>query len=109
MIHTLLDWMGLTDASGKPYLFWSGIGADLSEFAVVGGVFAAYRKHNCHVHRCWRLARHPVADTQWIVCRRHHPEDAPTHEEVLAAGCSTNNSGSSLVLDGAEQPPRPPT
>lgn len=72
--------LGLDDGSGTAYLFWSGIGADLSELAIVGALIGLLRKHNCHVRRCWRIGRFPV-DT-FTVCGRHKPGDAPTAEEV---------------------------
>lgn len=62
--------LGLDDAGGGWYLFWSGFAADLGMFAAI----AAYlRKHNCHQHRCWRIGRHPIDGTPFVVCRKHHP------------------------------------
>jgi hypothetical protein len=86
-LHWLSHWLGLDDASGPIYSFYSGVGADLSELAVIGGLVGMYRRHNCHVHRCWRVGRHPVAvdGTTWTVCRRHHPADAPTADAVRNA------------------------
>lgn len=66
--------LGLDDPSGPAYLAWSGAGADLSELALLGAVAAWWRRHNCHVRRCWRLGRHPVSGTEFIVCRHHHPD-----------------------------------
>lgn len=77
--------LGLDDASGAAYLWWSGIGADLSEFALVGALLAHLRRFNCHVHGCPRLARHPVTGTGFVVCRRHHPDGAPTAADVREA------------------------
>jgi hypothetical protein len=60
----LLHWLGLDDSSGRPYLFWSGIGSDLAYL----GVVAAVAHHlNCHEPGCWRLARHQMGGH----CRRH--------------------------------------
>lgn len=84
MMHLLIHLLGIDDVSGHAYAFWSGFGSDLGELAIVGGLLAMIRKHNCHVHRCWRIARHPVAGTEHIVCRKHHPKGAPTHHQVLA-------------------------
>ena len=39
-----LHWLGLDSASGPVYLALSGFVGDL---ALVGGVAAIYRKHNC--------------------------------------------------------------
>lgn len=77
-------WLGLTDPSGGPYLFWSGLGADLTEFAIIGGLINLARKHNCHVHGCIRVGRHPVEGTTHVVCRRHHP-DGPLRAHELTA------------------------
>jgi len=64
------------------YNFWSGIGADLGGFAVVGALVGVYRKHNCHVHGCWRIATQQVVGTSWVVCHHHHPEGRPTAEQI---------------------------
>lgn len=78
--------LGLDDASGGWYLWWSGTGSDLGEVAIAGAVLATVRRHNCHVHRCWRIARHPVAGTGHVVCRHHHPDGAPTAADIGEAG-----------------------
>lgn len=77
--------LGLDNASGMPYLAWSGFGGDFGELAIVGALVAGVRHRNCHVHGCWRLARHPVAGTTFVVCRRHHPDGAPTAADVREA------------------------
>lgn len=66
------------------YSFWSGIGADLGQVALIGGVLGLYRKHNCHVHRCWRLGKFAVQGTPWVVCHRHHPDGKPTEAHMDA-------------------------
>jgi hypothetical protein len=76
-------WMGIDNGSGPWYLFWSGFGANLGELAIVAGLVSLYLRHNCHVKGCWRIGRHPVEGTTWVVCRKHHPEEAPTPEQVL--------------------------
>ena len=63
------------------YNFWSGIGADIGGFAFIGAAFGLYRKHNCHVGGCWRLAKQQVVGTSWVVCH-HHPEGRPNSEQV---------------------------
>ncbi len=69
--------MGLDDASGAWYLFWSGVGADITELAIIGGLISIYRRHNCGVRWCWRIARHDFTDpsgtTTHHLCRHHHP------------------------------------
>lgn len=77
--------LGLDDASGRWYAWWSGAGSDLGELALTGGVLAVVRRHTCHVHRCWRVGRHPVAGTGHVVCRRHHPDGAPTAADIREA------------------------
>jgi hypothetical protein len=77
--------LGLDNASGAPYLAWSGAGGDLSELALVGALLTHLRRFNCHVHGCLRLGRHPVAGTDYIVCRRHHPDGAPTAADLILA------------------------
>lgn len=84
-MHWLTHVLGLDSASGGWYLGWSGFGSDLAELAIVGGLIGLLRKHNCHVRRCWRIGRHPIAGTGWIVCRRHNPALPPTHADVVRA------------------------
>jgi hypothetical protein len=81
--HSILEFFGVVGESGKGYAFFSGIGSDIGELAIVGGLLALIRHHNCHVDRCWRIGRHPVAGTSYIVCRKHHPEGGVTHEHIL--------------------------
>ena len=90
MWHAVQHWLayvtGSENTSGAPpnYNFWSGFGSDLSEIAIAGALFGVVRKYNCHVKRCWRIGRHPVDGTTFVVCRRHHPEDKPTAAEIRA-------------------------
>lgn len=80
-MHLLLHVLGLDDASGRWYLWWSGIGADLGYLAVVGGL---YRRHNCEIKGCPRLGRHITAAGAHL-CRRHHPDGPLTVEAAHAA------------------------
>lgn len=80
MFAWLLQLLGVDDGSGIAYLFWSGFGSDLPIFAALGAV---YWHHTCHVDGCWWIGRRKVPGTDHIVCRRHHPLDAPTHQQVL--------------------------
>lgn len=79
-----LHYLGLDSGSGTSYLWWSGFGSDLAELAIVGGLITVYRRHNCEVHRCWRLGRHVTAAGQHV-CRRHHPDGHLTADQVRAA------------------------
>lgn len=69
------DWFwtvtGLDNQDSRWYAFWSGIGGDLTELAVLAGAFTFVRRHNCHVPRCWRLGRYSVPNTPWVVCAVH--------------------------------------
>lgn len=56
------------------YQFWSGIGSDIGEVLIFGGLVAFYHRHNCHVHKCWRLSWHPHPEHGHPVCRKHHPD-----------------------------------
>jgi hypothetical protein len=67
---------------GAWYNFWSGLGADIGGLTLLGGATAVYRKHNCHVGGCWRIAKQQVIGTSWMVCHHHHPEGRPTAEQV---------------------------
>jgi hypothetical protein len=68
MLHWIAYVLGLTNASGGWYLWWSGFFGDVTIFA---GLFALYFKHNCHVRGCWRVAKHVVDGSPY--CSRHHP------------------------------------
>jgi hypothetical protein len=85
--HGILDLFGTNGSTGW-YAFWSGFAADVP---LIGGAYLLARKHNCHVHGCWRVGRHAVDGTSYIVCRRHHPEGKKSaadinreHREALA-------------------------
>lgn len=74
--------LGLTSANKWPYLLWSGIIGDFSLFgAIILNTLVTARRHNCEVHRCWRMGRH-TGPRGHLVCRRHHPEGAPGAEDV---------------------------
>ena len=61
--------------SNGGYQFWSGIGSDFSELAMLGILITMFRHFNCHVsspHFCWRFG-HPVPGTSYRACWKHHP------------------------------------
>jgi hypothetical protein len=60
------------------------ISGPLADITLLGGAYALFRHHNCHVRGCPRIGRHRVDGTDYIVCRHHHPNEAPTAERVLA-------------------------
>lgn len=76
--------LGLDNASGPWYLWWSGVFGDVGIF---GAAFVYFRSRNCHVKRCPRIGRHPVDGTPYVTCRKHHPhvDGAPSAAEVARA------------------------
>jgi len=92
VINDILTFLGTTNGSGRWYLWWSGMFGNLTIFAAM---ILFYRKHNCHVHRCFRVGRFAAVDTrnvEHIVCKRHHPDlDADFH---LQPGHLVANSAS---------------
>lgn len=68
-MHGIAWFLGLTNASGGWYLWWSGIVGDI---ALVGGATAIYHKHNCHEPRCYRIGKHTVDGSPW--CNHHHEQ-----------------------------------
>lgn len=72
--HWLAIHTGTLNEPGPYYGFWSGFGSDLGEYVIIGGVIGAYRKHNCHTHRCPWIGKYPVANGEFFVCKKHHRE-----------------------------------
>lgn len=58
--------LGLDNASGPWYLFWSGIFSDASIFTALG-IF--YWKHSCHQNGCYRVGKHNPNGTPY--CSKH--------------------------------------
>ncbi len=84
---TSLSWWWLWHPLyGPGYQLYSGIVGDISQVTVLGALGAFYWHHTCHVHGCWRFAKHPVDGTPFRACRRHHPAilDAPVTAERIA-------------------------
>lgn len=110
--HELSNFFGVTNEAGPGYGFWSGVGSDIGEVAIIGAIVAAYRRHNCHVKGCWRIQRHQVEGTPYIVCRKHHPSTghtAPTAHQVHFAWGKANQAGIVLppgweLMDGRAVP-----
>lgn len=73
MLHWLAHWLGLLNAAGPIYSFWSGFGSDLTEFALLVGVLGIYRHHNCPVKGCPRIThkKFPVKETPLYTCHHH--------------------------------------
>lgn len=73
MLHFLYFWLGLSNASGSQYLFWSGFFGDIT---IMGGCLAYLvhiRSLNCHVKGCKRFHTFPVPGTPFRACKLHHP------------------------------------
>jgi hypothetical protein len=84
--HWLLHALGLDNASGPIYLFYSGVFFVL--VLLVGqtaNAFISARHHNCATRGCWRVGRHRVPGTDHVCCARHTPGGAPTHADILRA------------------------
>lgn len=79
-MNLLLHVLGVDNVSGRWYGFWSGFGGDIS---ILAAPLVLLRRHNCHTRGCWRIGRHPVEGTAFLVCRRHHPDDHPTQLDIL--------------------------
>jgi hypothetical protein len=96
MLWPLLHWLaihtGTYNEPGPYYGFWSGFGSDLGEYAIVvsllAGLFHTVRKHNCHMPGCWRIGRHSIEGTTYVVCRKHHPEDHQTVRDAIKDAAS---------------------
>ena len=94
-IGALRHWVALHTGiiHGGPdqyYNFWSGFGSDLGEVTLISavgvGVYTGVRKVNCHTKGCWRIGRHPLEGTPYVLCRHHHPHvpsGGATHEHIL--------------------------
>jgi hypothetical protein len=69
--HFILQITGVDNPSGKWYAFWSGFASDIP---LVGGLILLFRKHVCHQPGCYRIGRHAIEGTPYIVCKKHHPQ-----------------------------------
>jgi hypothetical protein len=80
--HFLVHWTGsdygFPYGHFQPYDFLSGF----ASLSIIGLLIAQCRKHNCHVHRCWRIGRHLVEGTPYTVCRRHDPSGPVSAADV---------------------------
>jgi len=74
----------------KYYNFWSGFGSDLGEATLISavgvGLYTGMRKVNCHTKGCWRIGKHRLEGTPYVLCRHHHPgvpSKGASHEHIL--------------------------
>jgi hypothetical protein len=90
-MHDLITWFfihtGTYNESGPYYGFFSGFGSDIAEIAIIGGLISIYRKHNCHLPGCWRIAHHTFKDqvdhTEYKLCKKHYRAIHPETPKVL--------------------------
>ena len=73
--------------AGTPWTYQleSGFLPSLTVMTVLTAIITAIRTSNCHVHRCWRIGRYPVAGGQYKVCRHHHPDATVRQGKVTVA------------------------
>jgi hypothetical protein len=91
----LPHWLHWPDNGG--YNFVSGPLADITlGTAFLGWLVLFWRKHNCHVHRCWRLEWHPHPVHGHPVCKKHHPDS----RHVGSMGIRSADSPSASSGDG---------
>lgn len=83
MWQWILHVTGIDNPAGPFYAFWSGIGSDLGEATIILAALSFWWRHTCHVKGCWRVGRHPVDGTAYVVCKKHHPDGEPTAEHIL--------------------------
>jgi hypothetical protein len=95
--HWFLSVTGTSNESGLWYGWWSGFGADLTEFAIFAIV---WRKVNCHAKGCFRVGLHRVDGTPYITCRKHHPvhpgKASATAEDIAAAHRRSHDRSTAL-------------
>jgi hypothetical protein len=83
VLNTIYHYVGVNGSS--PWgSFFGDFGSDIGELAIVGGLIGLVRQHNCEVKGCVRLGRHQTAANH-RVCKKHHPEGAPSADDVLDA------------------------
>lgn len=69
-LHDVVHW-----PTQGGYNFVSGPLADITILsAFLSTLFLWWRRHNCHVFRCWRLQWHPHPVHGHPVCKVHHPD-----------------------------------
>jgi hypothetical protein len=81
----------LNGGPDKYYNFWSGFGSDLGEATLISavgvGLYTGLRKVNCHTKGCWRIGKHQLDRTPFVLCRHHHPgvpSEGASYEHILA-------------------------
>jgi hypothetical protein len=92
------------------YNFWSGIGSDIGEVAIIGGLITIVRHLNCHAKGCYRLGGHLVPGTPYKTCRKHHPyiSTGRVSAEHIAAAADKAAQGDNPAPSPGETPAAPP-
>lgn len=72
------------DGNGSHYLFFSGIGSDLTEYVIIAGLAQIYWHHSCHEPRCF-WPGHLMPDGHTRSCWHHHPDGRPQPGHVRRA------------------------
>lgn len=69
-VHT-----GTVNEPGPYYGFFSGFGSDLGEYviatSILGSLYHAVKRSNCHTHGCVRIGSLPTSDG-YKVCKKCH-------------------------------------
>jgi hypothetical protein len=90
MLHWLAWFLGMTSATGAPYLAWSGFASVVEGLGQLSFFLIIWKLLNCHADGCWRIGWHHVAGTHYRVCRRCHAQVAglpvnPSVDEIRQA------------------------
>lgn len=67
-MEVIMHWLGLDNASGAVYLFWSGFFGDITIFAAL---ITYYIHTRCHVSGCNKRAKYQFK--HYKLCKVHHP------------------------------------
>jgi hypothetical protein len=88
LVHFMGVDQGMKYGQWNWYNFWSGFVSDIGQVAIVGGLIQIYRRHNCHITKCWRIGKYRVIGTPYLVCIIHRPEVEARHRRKFqhAAG-----------------------
>jgi len=81
---------------GRGYQWWSGLGSDFGELAIIGTILGVARRTQCHQQGCWRIGR--FRHGHLVLCHRHHPL-VPDDGRITAAHIAA-------VTSPAERNPR---
>ena len=92
-LHYLIHW-----PTQGGYNFVSGTLADITLFtAFASTLYLFWRRHNCHVHRCWRLQWHAHPGHGHPVCKKHHPDGNRIFADTTQAAMSEPAKSSSTA------------